>query len=175
MEQFAQLLGGLDVSCELVAPDGRTLAVGEQPPAFRVVFKNQRAWTTPLNELALGRAYVEGDIDLEGDMMGLFDIRRSLGDDSRHPRFIKTFPKAGYRFVGPVEEFYREQPTVIEIEEITAVQIEYEKETAGRSGVRKDTELPGVGDAAARRDERVRRDVVVGRVRDERLWSLRAP
>lgn len=80
LEEFAQLLGGLDVSCELVAPDGCTLAVGEQPPAFRVVFKNQRAWTTPLNELALGRAYVEGDIDIEGDMMTLFDIRRSLRD-----------------------------------------------------------------------------------------------
>ncbi|MBV8903573.1 MAG: winged helix-turn-helix domain-containing protein, partial [Acidobacteriia bacterium] len=30
------------------------------------------------------------------------DIRKALGDDSRHPRFIKTVPKVGYRFIGDV-------------------------------------------------------------------------
>jgi DNA-binding winged helix-turn-helix (wHTH) protein len=36
----------------------------------------------------------------------IFDIRKTLGDDSRNPRFIKTFPKVGYRFISPVEEIY---------------------------------------------------------------------
>ncbi len=31
------------------------------------------------------------------------DIRKVLGDDSRHPRLIKTVPKIGYRFIGAVE------------------------------------------------------------------------
>src|SRR5262249_21721930 len=30
-------------------------------------------------------------------------IRKVLGDDSRHPRFIKTIPKVGYRFIRPIE------------------------------------------------------------------------
>lgn len=34
----------------------------------------------------------------------LAEIRKVLGDDSRHPRFIKTVPRAGYRFIGKVEE-----------------------------------------------------------------------
>jgi tetratricopeptide (TPR) repeat protein/DNA-binding winged helix-turn-helix (wHTH) protein len=33
----------------------------------------------------------------------VMDIRRALGDDSRRPRFIKTVPKLGYRFIGEVE------------------------------------------------------------------------
>src|SRR5436190_22322127 len=33
----------------------------------------------------------------------LAEIRRTLGDDSRNPRFIKTVPRAGYRFIGAVE------------------------------------------------------------------------
>ena len=37
------------------------------------------------------------------------DIRRSLGDDSRHARFIKTHPKVGYRFIGAVEEVFAVQ------------------------------------------------------------------
>ena len=32
----------------------------------------------------------------------VMDIRRALGDDSRRPRFIKTIPKLGYRFIAPV-------------------------------------------------------------------------
>lgn len=32
------------------------------------------------------------------------EIRRALGDDSTRPRFIKTFPKSGYRFIGLLEE-----------------------------------------------------------------------
>jgi tetratricopeptide (TPR) repeat protein len=31
------------------------------------------------------------------------EIRRALGDEPRQPRFIKTIPKVGYRFVGAVE------------------------------------------------------------------------
>lgn len=34
----------------------------------------------------------------------LTEIRKVLGDDSRNPRFIKTVPRAGYRFIGSVEE-----------------------------------------------------------------------
>jgi tetratricopeptide (TPR) repeat protein len=34
----------------------------------------------------------------------LAEIRKALGDDSRHPRFIKTVPRAGYRFIGAVDE-----------------------------------------------------------------------
>lgn len=32
------------------------------------------------------------------------EIRRSIGDDSHQPRFIKTVPKSGYRFIGTIEE-----------------------------------------------------------------------
>lgn len=63
----------------------------------------------------------------------IFDIRKLLGDDARHPRFIKTFPKVGYRFIGPVEESYSAYPTTIEIDEITTVQIEFDQEPAGET------------------------------------------
>jgi tetratricopeptide (TPR) repeat protein/DNA-binding winged helix-turn-helix (wHTH) protein len=34
----------------------------------------------------------------------VIELRRTLGDDARQPRFIRTVGRAGYRFVGPVEE-----------------------------------------------------------------------
>jgi len=32
------------------------------------------------------------------------EIREKLGDNSAHPRFIKTIPRVGYKFIAPVEE-----------------------------------------------------------------------
>ena len=60
----------------------------------------------------------------------VLEIRRSLGDDSRPYTLLKNFPKKGYRFVGPVEVVYPEGGATIEVEEITAIRIEYEREVA---------------------------------------------
>ncbi len=61
------------------------------------------------------------------------ELRRTLGDDARHPRFIRTVPKAGYQFIGPVSEL-RAAP-LVEIEEITTVQIELAREAGGTGSV----------------------------------------
>jgi len=53
------------------------------------------------------------------------EIRRALGDDPRGPRFIKTIPKVGYRFIAAVTE---ELP-VAELEATTSAPAP--KETAG--------------------------------------------
>src|ERR687896_2472239 len=34
----------------------------------------------------------------------IVQLRKTLGDDARHPRYIETVPKRGYRFVVDVEE-----------------------------------------------------------------------
>ena len=36
----------------------------------------------------------------------IVEIRRALNDDPRNPRFVKTFPKIGYRFIANVEAAY---------------------------------------------------------------------
>ncbi len=57
----------------------------------------------------------------------LIEIRRTLGDDSRQPRFIKTIPKIGYRFIGDVKELFPVEAT-LQTEEITSLRIEVEEE-----------------------------------------------
>jgi len=34
----------------------------------------------------------------------IVQLRKMLGDDARHPRYIETIPKRGYRFIGDVDE-----------------------------------------------------------------------
>ncbi|MCY7349016.1 MAG: tetratricopeptide repeat protein [Pyrinomonadaceae bacterium] len=43
------------------------------------------------------------------------EIRRTLGDNSQQPRFIKTVPKVGYRFISPVEENFNDAAQIKEI------------------------------------------------------------
>lgn len=52
------------------------------------------------------------------------EIRRAIGDNAHRPRFIKTVPKAGYRFIGPVDTV----PDGSFTEEITRVEVEFEEE-----------------------------------------------
>lgn len=79
-EALAGILERLDVSCELELPAGEVVRLGTAPPTFRVAFKNERVLRAPLTELALARAYVEGDLDLDGDMVALLDVRDRLRD-----------------------------------------------------------------------------------------------
>ncbi|HEV3071824.1 MAG TPA: class I SAM-dependent methyltransferase [Solirubrobacteraceae bacterium] len=76
--EIASLLTGAGANCEVGLPDGRTLRFGKEEPAFKIVFRTDAALKTPLTEMALGSAYVEGRIDFEGDMREMLDVRDHL-------------------------------------------------------------------------------------------------
>ncbi len=58
----------------------------------------------------------------------IVDIRKALGDDSHQPRFIKTIPKVGYRFIGLVEERRVNVPSAAQAEGIA------QREAGSREG-----------------------------------------
>ena len=74
------MLAAAGVPCELQLPDGQILSLGERPPAFRLIVHNERALRLGLDESRMANAYVEGDFDIKGDMMALFDLRDRLVD-----------------------------------------------------------------------------------------------
>ena len=75
-----EVLERLGTSCEMELPDGQVIAIGPGPSKFRVIFKTERGLRTPLTEYALGRAFVDGDIDVTGDIMAMLDVRDKLRD-----------------------------------------------------------------------------------------------
>ena len=101
MSTAARLMAGPDVAgalkkrfagkqippFELRLPDGRSYALGEPggTPAFGVWLRNERAVRAlaTLDEATIGLAYLDGDIDIEGDFLAVLDLRTSLSD--RHP------------------------------------------------------------------------------------------
>ncbi|MCI0488282.1 MAG: tetratricopeptide repeat protein [Blastocatellia bacterium] len=75
----------------------------------------------------------------------VMDIRKALGDDSRQQRFLKTVSKAGYRFVGPVEEEWPQPALAVVETEITTYQVEVEE-----------TDLPSVSERSLSEAARAR-------------------
>src|ERR1044071_9544969 len=78
-----------------------------------------------INEVWNGTAVVDDVL-----VQCIKDIRRALDDDPHRPRFIRTVPKLGYRFVSPVIEGHN-NTTTTHIEEFTHLELELEEETDG--------------------------------------------
>ena len=76
--QFEKLMHGFNVPCEVVLPGGEALRFGKDAPKFRLVVHNERVLARGLDEFGLGEAFVNGEWDVEGDMMSFFEIRHQL-------------------------------------------------------------------------------------------------
>lgn len=81
--RLAALVEESAVPCELVFPGGEAWRCGAGAPRFRVVLNSPAVLRRPFDEFTLGRAYVEGEIDIEGDFLALLELRRRLGDRLR--------------------------------------------------------------------------------------------
>jgi cyclopropane fatty-acyl-phospholipid synthase-like methyltransferase len=86
---LARLLDGAGVACEIVLPSGEAVRCGDGPPKFRLIVHSDRALRGALDELALGGAYVEGEIDLEGDIWSAMEIRSKLQDRARTSQILR--------------------------------------------------------------------------------------
>jgi cyclopropane-fatty-acyl-phospholipid synthase len=74
-----EALKNIETPCEFTFHNGETLRCGPGgDPLFRVSFQTEGVLARGLNEYAIGRAYIDGDIEIEGDMRALFEVRRYL-------------------------------------------------------------------------------------------------
>jgi len=81
---------------EIVFPDGDRRSFGDGPPSFTLTLRNRQALRAfaSMDEGRVGDAYVAGHVDIEGDMLRPFEVRRSMGD--RH--YLVTL----WRFLQPL-------------------------------------------------------------------------
>jgi cyclopropane-fatty-acyl-phospholipid synthase len=88
-KRLAALAGDLieSQSFEIRLPNAASLRAGTGEPAFRVVVGNERGLSAikSLDEVRIGEAYLNGDIDLEGDLVAALNLRGKFTD--RHPLF----------------------------------------------------------------------------------------
>jgi cyclopropane-fatty-acyl-phospholipid synthase len=94
--RFAKQFSDMPLGFDLTLPDGSVQRLGQGPPTFRVHARNGRALRAlaSIDEGRIGDALVSGDLDIDGDMLGPFELRKSMKD--RHPVV------AAWRFVQPL-------------------------------------------------------------------------
>ena len=80
--RFAKQFEHSPVSFSVTLPDGSVQPFGLATARFNITLKNSRALkaVASLDEGRFGDAYVNGDIDLDGDMLSPFELRGSMKD-----------------------------------------------------------------------------------------------
>src|ERR1700694_5752352 len=66
------------ISCAVRFASGEVRRFGSGEPQFTVTFNSDKPLLRPFNEYTLGKAYVDGEIDLDGDMMAMQEVRKLL-------------------------------------------------------------------------------------------------
>jgi cyclopropane-fatty-acyl-phospholipid synthase len=96
LDAFINRVGGVATPFTIEMPDGAKRSVGQGEPVFSVALHNDHAVKAvrTLDEADIAEAYLQGDMDLDGDMLKPFTLRSEL-DDS-HPLV------AAWRFVQPL-------------------------------------------------------------------------
>jgi cyclopropane-fatty-acyl-phospholipid synthase len=78
VEALIAVLRNLPTAGTVELADGTTRTIGEGDPAWHVRFRTEAAQALPLNEYALGQAYVTEELDLDGDLAALLEARAYL-------------------------------------------------------------------------------------------------
>ncbi len=80
--RFAAQYGDIATPFDVVLPDGRRETFGKGAPTFQLTIRNKNGLraVTGLDEGRIADAYLNGDLDLDGDMIKPFELRGSMKD-----------------------------------------------------------------------------------------------
>lgn len=66
------------ISCAVRLASGETLRFGGGEPQFTVTFRSDKPLLGAMSEYSLGKAYVEGEFDIDGDFFAVQEVRKLL-------------------------------------------------------------------------------------------------
>jgi cyclopropane-fatty-acyl-phospholipid synthase len=76
------------ISCAVKLASGELLRFGGGEPQFTVTFNSDKPLLGVMSEYALGKAYVEGEFDIDGDFFALQEVRKLLNARARKGVFL---------------------------------------------------------------------------------------
>jgi cyclopropane-fatty-acyl-phospholipid synthase len=94
--RFADHFSASPVAFDVVLPDKTLQRFGSAAPSFSVTVKTRKGLRAirSIDEGQIGDAYLDGDIDIDGDMLRPFELRGAMKDF--HPLV------AAWRFIQPL-------------------------------------------------------------------------
>jgi len=73
---------GAGISCEIRLQNGELIRFGSEEPRFRVTVSDNKVLVGILDELSAAEAYIQGKLDIEGDMIALIELGQKLKDNT---------------------------------------------------------------------------------------------
>jgi cyclopropane-fatty-acyl-phospholipid synthase len=91
--KLSEIANQLGVPFVVVDTSGKSTAIGSGEPRFRVLLKNEKAEKAlrRLDTLAIAEAYLDGDLDLEGDLISVMRYKEAFGDPHPLIHFLRRF------------------------------------------------------------------------------------
>ena len=86
---LGRIISGTGISCEVGFASGQIERFGPGDPQFRISFKSNRPLQYGFDEFAFADAYVRGDVEIEGDMAALLQLRTRVKDRLRLPAWLR--------------------------------------------------------------------------------------
>ena len=93
----------LDARQMVVLREGKPLAVAPKVVETLLTLVQNSGRIVEKQELMM-RLWPDTFVEESNLTYTIVQLRKTLGDDARHPRYIETIPKRGYRFIEAVEE-----------------------------------------------------------------------
>jgi tetratricopeptide (TPR) repeat protein/DNA-binding winged helix-turn-helix (wHTH) protein len=93
----------LDPHTQVLRKNGADIHLRHKTFQLLLYLIDQRHRTVTKQEL-WDRLWPDSAVTDDALVQCVTDIRRALADDAREPRFIKTIPRLGYRFIGTLED-----------------------------------------------------------------------
>src|ERR1700739_1885832 len=75
--------------CEIEFASGEILRCGVGNPRIFVKFHNDRVLLGDVSELSLGKAYLKGEWDVEGDMLNALDLQHHIEGKGNFVIYVK--------------------------------------------------------------------------------------
>ena len=103
----------LDVDQRILLRDGKPLPL--TPKAFdTLLLLVENSGRIVDKEVLMKRLWPDTFVEETNLTFNIQQLRKTFGDEARHPRFIETVPRRGYRFIADVEEVLSAAGTVNE-------------------------------------------------------------
>src|SRR6202163_414788 len=76
------------ITCAVRLASGELLRFGSGEPQFTVTFRSDKPLLGSMSEYALGKAYVEGEFDIDGDFFAMQEVRKLLNARAHRGIFL---------------------------------------------------------------------------------------
>ncbi len=78
MISIEKLLRDANIPCIVTLQSGYVIHVGDAFPLFSMKFNSDKVLREPLTDLSLGEAYINGEIEIDGDVVSVLELRKHL-------------------------------------------------------------------------------------------------